>query len=64
MSACIEAVKKEEEPGWEEAVKKLEQVKQISTAVEEHKSKRRGFFERMSVGIKDIGRGIKTIISG
>ena len=66
-SSIEEMIEKEEEkkePGWEDRVKELKKMKRINTAVDENKIKRRAeFFSRVADGIREIGRGFKTILN-
>ena len=62
IGECIKKEMEKKEPGWEERVKELEILERIDIAVDNHKKKRREFFSRMSEGIREIGRGFKTMI--
>lgn len=62
IGECIKKEMEKKEPGWEERVKELEILERIDVAVDNHKKKRREFFSRMSEGIREIGRGFKTMI--
>ena len=64
IDECIEKEMEEKGQGWEDRIKELEKMKRINAAVDEHKTKMTGFFSRMSEGIRDIGRGVKTIFIG
>ena len=59
---CIEKEMENKERGWEERIKELEKMKRINSAVDNHKKNRREFFSRVSEGIREIGRGFKTIL--
>ena len=48
----IEEEKKLKRHGWEQKVEKLEQVKQIKCTVDKHKADKKGFFEKMSAGVR------------
>ena len=62
IEECIEKEMEKKEPGWEDRVKELEKMKRINTAVDENKMRRREFFSRMTEGIREIGRGVMTIL--
>ena len=61
IEESIEMEKEKKEPGWEDRVKEWEKMKRINNAIDENKVRRREFFSRMTDGIREIGRGVKTL---